>query len=173
VNSGCTTTSTISYWSSCGTVGTYNTIKALDGRCWFTSNLPGYYQWNRITQDASSYGWRWIEADSGDPCPTWSHTPSYSEWGNLTISEGITNIASAQASSLHLSADGYITVSNDVYDASSWGPVGAYWSSTLYSTSMFQEKGYVLYLDPSDSSNPAASYNPVHYRYSVRCIVNE
>jgi len=98
-----------------------------------------------------------------NPCPTGFRLPTSSEWGMLVTAEGITNSATAYASTLKLPVAGLRS-----YSDGSWfnqGRSGYYWSSSVSGS-------YGLYLTfYSSSVDPAYSSHRAH-GCSIRCLKN-
>jgi len=98
-----------------------------------------------------------------NPCPSGFRLPTSSEWGALVTAEGITNSATAYASTLKLPVAGC-----RYYSGGSWGGqggLGSYWSSSVSGSI-----GLYLYFFSSSVSPAYSSFRA--YGYSIRCLKN-
>ena len=134
-----------------------------------SSDTPGHA--NFITNGSSPYDWRspqntnlW-QGVSGvnNPCPSGFRLPTQSEWEAWVGAAGVTNAATAYASTLKLPLAGYRLNSNA--SLLSQGSYGNYWSSSP--TGAYS---YYLYFN-SSSVDPAYSYYRA-FGFTVRCLKN-
>ncbi|QQS61275.1 MAG: hypothetical protein IPN70_05320 [Candidatus Moraniibacteriota bacterium] len=140
---------------------TTGTLSSLD--------TPGHGQF--ILAPSSPYDWRspqnntlWQGVDgTNNPCPPGFRLPTQPEWSVLVSAEGITDSATAYASTLKLSVAGYRHRSSGGFG--NQGSYGFYWSSSVSGTLALN-----LYFN-SGSVNPANSYDRAN-GLPVRCLKN-
>ena len=134
-----------------------------------SSDTPGHAQFIAVL--SSPYDWRspqnnnlWQGVNGvNNPCPTGFRLPTNTEQQTMITAEGITNSATAYASTLKLPVAGYRYVSDGSFY--NQGSYGNYWSSSLSGSSALNVNFNSGSISPADAGNRANGF-------AVRCLKN-